>query len=118
MREALGNSFSGRSEPRDDFGGGWEGRGNLFEDLPPLPEDEDDAELFDKTLGPKIREKKYQEAREEEADRRIERLREDADLLEQGLPFRRMRAWLPVLTDRTATVCDWSSTCASSDLVF
>ena len=84
-----------------------EDTGNLFADLPPLPEDEDDAEVFDKAVGPKIREKKYQETRAEEADRRIERLREDAEALEQGLPFRRMRAWLPVLTDRTATVCDW-----------
>ena len=80
---------------------------DLFADLPPLPEDEDDAAVFDKAVGPKVREKKYQETRAEEADRRIERLREDAELLEQGMPFRRMRAWLPVLTDRTATVCDW-----------
>ncbi len=96
MREALGEiPGNGKTDI------------NLFEDLPPLPEDEDDTELFDKAVGPKIREKKYQEAREEERDRRVERLREDAELLEQGLPFRRMRAWLPVLTERTATVCDW-----------
>ena len=96
MREAVGMiPGGGKSSPA------------LFDDLPPLPDDEDDAALFDKAVSPKVREKQYQEAREEEADRRIERLREDADLLEQGLPFRRMRAWLPVLTDRTATVCDW-----------
>ena len=96
MREAVGTiPGAGNSSPA------------LFEDLPPLPDDEDDAALFDKAVSPKIREKQYQEAREEEADRRVERLREDAELLEQGLPFRRMRAWLPVLTDRTATICDW-----------
>ena len=96
MREAVGMiPGGGKSSPA------------LFDDLPPLPDDEDDVALFDKAVSPKVREKQYQEAREEEADRRIERLREDADLLEQGLPFRQMRAWLPVLTDRTATVCDW-----------
>ena len=98
MREALDAIASS---------GAGSGSPSLFEDLPPLPEDEDDAALFDRAVGPKVREKQYQAAREQEADRRIERLREDAELLEQGLPFRRMRAWLPVLTDRTATVCDW-----------
>ena len=81
--------------------------GLLFDSLPPLPEDADDAEIFDREVAPKIREKHFQEAQAQEADRRLERLREDADLLEQGLPFRRMRAWLPVLTDSTASVCDW-----------
>ena len=98
MREALDAIASS---------GAGSGSPSLFEDLPPLPEDEDDAALFDRAVGPKVREKQYQATREQEADRRIERLREDAELLEQGLPFRRMRAWLPVLTDRTATVCDW-----------
>ena len=80
----------------------------LFDSLPPLPDDDaDDAELFDKAVAPKIREKKYQESQQMETDRRVERLREDAETLEAGLPFRRMRAWLPVLTDRTASVCDW-----------
>ena len=37
----------------------------------------------------------------------MERLRQDAETLEQGLPFRRIRAWLPVLTDQTASVLDW-----------
>ena len=81
--------------------------GPLFDELPPLPENEDDAEIFDRTITPKVRARQYEEAREQEADRRAERLREDAELLEQGMPFRRMRAWLPVLTDRTACVCDW-----------
>ena len=79
---------------------------NLFEDLPPLPEDEDESEEWRVKSGEKAFGKRGMTT-EEEADRRIERLREDAELLEQGLPFRRMRAWLPVLTDRTATVCDW-----------
>ena len=95
MREAL-----------DAMPGG-SGDDGLFDSLPPLPDDEDDAEIFDRALAPKIREKRYREAEALETDRRTERLREDADLLEQGLPFRRMRSWLPVLTDRTASVCDW-----------
>ncbi len=85
---------------------GAEGRNDLlFGDLPPLPDDDDEA--FDQVIAPKVREKKYQETQQLETDRRMERLREEADTLEAGLPFRRMRAWLPVLTDRTAAVCDW-----------
>ena len=96
MREALEALPGGNTE-----------KDLLFDSLPPLPEDEDDAEAFDRVVAPKIREKQYDEARNLEADRRMERMQGDADLLEQGLPFRRMRAWLPVLTDRTASVCDW-----------
>ena len=95
MREALGDLPGGQEEKA------------LFEDLPPLPEDEDDAELFDRAVGPKVRERKYQEAGAREADRRVERLREDAEVLAQGLPFRRMRVWLPVLTEHTASLLDW-----------
>ena len=95
MREAI-DSIAGEMPEKEP----------LFDDLPPLPDD-DDAEVFDRAIAPKIREKQYQEAKEQEADRRIGRLREDAALLEQGMPFRRIRAWLPVLTDRTAAVCDW-----------
>ncbi|MBQ6514403.1 MAG: transcription-repair coupling factor [Clostridia bacterium] len=95
MREAIG-----------EMPGEESGDANLFDDLPPLPED-DDVEVFDTKIAPKVREKQYQAQKELEADRRMERLRSDAELLEQGLPFRRMRAWLPVLTDNTASVCDW-----------
>jgi len=99
MREAIDGMPGAESGQADD--------NLLFDELPPLPDDEDDAEIFDLKIAPKVREKKYQEQKELEQDRRLERLRADADLLEQGLPFRRMRAWLPVLTDRTAAVCDW-----------
>ena len=97
MREAV-NLIPGTAGEKEEL---------LFDSLPPLPEDDDDAEIFDRTVAPKIRQQRYEQAREQEADRRVERLREDAELLEQGLPFRRMRAWLPVLTDRTAAVCSW-----------
>ena len=95
MREAIGEMPAAEG-----------GNENLFDDLPPLPDD-DDADIFDTKIAPKVREKQYQEQKELEADRRMERLRADAETLEAGLPFRRMRAWLPVLTDRTAAVCDW-----------
>ena len=96
MREAIGEM------PEEESG-----NDSLFDDLPPLPDDDDDAALFDMKVAPKIREKQYQEQKELEADRRMERLRADAETLEAGVPLRRMRAWLPVLTDRTAAVCDW-----------
>ncbi len=96
MREAVGEM------PEEESGSD-----NLFDDLPPLPDDDDDAAVFDAKIAPKIREKQYQEQKELEADRRMERLRADAETLEAGIPFRRMRAWLTVLTDKTATVCDW-----------
>ncbi|MBR5960507.1 MAG: transcription-repair coupling factor, partial [Clostridia bacterium] len=95
MREAIGDM------PDEEIV-----NGDLFDDLPPLPDD-DDIELFDTMIAPKVKERQYQEQKALEADRRMERLRSDAELLEQGLPFRRMRAWLPVLTDRTAALCDW-----------
>ena len=99
MREAIGEIPGAEEDGNGDE--------NLFDNLPPLPEDEDDIAVFDTKIAPKVREKQYQELKQLEADRRLERLRADAETLEGGLPFRRMRAWLTVLTDKTATVCDW-----------
>ena len=76
-------------------------------ELPPLPDDDDDAMLFDQVVAPALREAKYTAAEQTEIDRRLSRLMEDAECLEGGVPFRRTRAWITVLTDRTATVCDW-----------
>ena len=96
MREALAGMDETPEESR------------LFDDLPPMPEDDDDlAETFDKTVGPKVRERVYREAEADAAGRRLERLRADADSVEAGVPFRRMRAWIPVLTEHTAAVADW-----------
>ena len=97
MREAIGEMPGGEES----------GKELLFDDLPPLPDDDDDAAVFDMKIAPKVREKQYQEQKQLETDRRMERLRGDADTLEAGTPFRRMRAWLPVLTDKTAAVSDW-----------
>ena len=80
---------------------------SLLDSLPPLPDDEDDAELFDSRLAPAVREKNYREAENSEKARRMERLLNDADQLEGGIPFRRMRAWISVLTEKTGSVCDW-----------
>ncbi|MBQ6060184.1 MAG: transcription-repair coupling factor [Clostridia bacterium] len=80
---------------------------SLLDSLPPLPDDEDDAELFDSRLAPAVREKNYREAENSEKARRMERLVNDADQLEGGIPFRRMRAWISVLTEKTGSVCDW-----------
>ena len=80
----------------------------LFSDLPPLPEDDADApDFFDKNITPKIREKQQTAARKAELERRRTQLMADADMLAEGLPFKRIRAWLTVLTDDTYTVMDW-----------
>ena len=80
----------------------------LMEGLPPLPEDEeDDAAYFDAALAPKAREAAWKERERTEMDRRRDRLLADADTLAGGVPFRRMRGWISVLTDRTAGLTDW-----------
>ena len=81
---------------------------SLFADLPPLPDDaEDDAAYYDKKIAPKVKQREQTAARIAELERRTAQLMRDADLVEQGLVFRRIRAWLPVLTDESATVIDW-----------
>ncbi len=100
MREALGNEAdlpAGESR-KDEM---------LLESLPPLPDDGDDAELFDSKVAPAVREKQYRQAMISEKGRRLERLMNDADQLEGGIPFRRMRAWISVLEQNPASVCEW-----------
>ena len=76
--------------------------------LPPMPDDdEDDALLFDSVVAPAVRQAKYEAAEATEKERRVSRLLEDADSLEAGVPFRRMRSWITVLADETGSVCDW-----------
>ena len=80
----------------------------LFDDLPPLPEEEDDdAEYFDREITPRALEKKWADAGETELERRRQRLLADADALEEGIPFWRMRSWISVISDRCAGVADW-----------
>ena len=98
MREALGEPAEKSDAPFAE----------ILPLLPPMPEDdEDDAALFDRAVAPAVREAKYRTAEVTEKERRLSRLLEDADSLENGVPFRRMRAWITVLTEKTGSVCDW-----------
>ncbi len=76
----------------------------LFDDLPPLPEDDDELpSFFDEQIAPRVQ--TAQAAAE--LGRRVDRVQADANLLAGGVPFKRMRSWLPVLTDARYTVNDW-----------
>ncbi len=82
--------------------------GLLFADLPPLPDtEEDDAAYYDKKISPKMKQKEQTATRIAELERRTAQLMADADLVANGLPFRRIRSWLTVLTEDTATLIDW-----------
>ena len=96
MRAALRDAPAAPSQPE-----------SLLADLPPLPEDEDEEQLFDTAVAPKARERAWQEREESEIARRRARLLSDADRVAAGQPFRRMRSWMPVLTERTADLLDW-----------
>lgn len=76
----------------------------LFDDLPPLPdEDEELPSFFDEQITPRVQ--SAQAAAD--AGRYAARLQADADLLQGGIPFKRMRAWLPVLTEEVFSLNDW-----------
>ncbi len=80
----------------------------LLSDLPPLPDDEDEEEAwFDRKIAPKAREEAWRARESSEMDRRMNRLITDANSVAAGIPFRRMRSWMPVLTENCATVLDW-----------
>ncbi len=97
MRAAIENNRP--DKPQDTL---------LFSDLPPLPDDgEDDAAYFDKKIAPKVKQREQTATRIAELERRTAQLMRDADAVENGLPFRRIRAWLTVLTDETSTIMDW-----------
>lgn len=80
----------------------------LFSSLPPLPEDEDsDQEFFDKAVSPKQRERARTEEKNAEIQRKTSFLQSDAELLGQGIPFKRIRAWLTVITEKQFTLLDF-----------
>ena len=80
----------------------------VFEDLPPIPEDDDDlAVYFDETIAPRLAQQERSVTKQTEMERRLAALLADAEAVSQGLPFRRIRAWLPVLTREVCTVQDW-----------
>ncbi|MBR6953527.1 MAG: transcription-repair coupling factor [Clostridia bacterium] len=88
MREALGAV----SDREDSL---------LRPDLPPLPEDEEED------AAPEAEEKPLSVTRQTELERRTAALLADADQVAEGLPFRRIRAWLPVLQPRSWSLTDW-----------
>lgn len=103
MRKALGNLST---ETSTDFSN--VAASSFFDNLPPLPDSDDELpSFFDDEVAPKIREQKWSAAQETEIERRRNALLADADLVEQGLPFRRIRAWSHVLLPRTFTLTDW-----------
>lgn len=99
MREAIRNARP--DKPQENA---------LFADLPPLPDTDDEAEAaayFDKKITPKVQQKEQTATRIAELERRTAQLMADADTLEGGVPFRRIRAWLPVLTEERNSIVDW-----------
>ena len=80
---------------------------SLLENLPPLPEEEEEELFFDAQIAPRAREAAYRERESSEIERRRSRLMADADLVEAGQPFRRIRSWVTVLTENTANILDW-----------
>ena len=85
-------------------------------ELPPLPEDDDDEILPETGSAPdhpenpknrNARENIRKEPESSEIDRRRVRLMADADSVEAGVPFRRMRSWITVLTENSASLPDW-----------
>ncbi|MBQ2954656.1 MAG: transcription-repair coupling factor [Clostridia bacterium] len=78
----------------------------LFSDLPPLP-DMEPEEIDEKKKAKLPTQKQLNATRMAELERRAAQMMGDADILEGKLPFRRIRAWLTVLTEKTGTIMDW-----------
>ena len=112
MREAL-QILSGKSESEP-----------LFDDLPPMPEDEDETSSPDpfpfqgKGSNPSPDQSPSPERRGDRGEvskgvrvevlsHRMASLMRDAEAVSQGLPFRRIRFWLPVLETKVHTLADW-----------
>ena len=72
--------------------------GDLLPELPPLPGDEDDPP---EAANPAAVQ------RAAEMDHRLAALLGEAQLVEEGLPPRRARAWLPLLTEEYWLLTDW-----------
>ncbi|MBR4457889.1 MAG: transcription-repair coupling factor [Clostridia bacterium] len=84
------------------------GMTDLFADLPPIPEDDDElVSYYDANIAPKARERDRSATRLAEMDRRTNALLADAESAALGIPFRRQRFWLPVLTGGRFSLADW-----------
>ncbi len=79
----------------------------LLNSLPPLPEDEADDEDMPSAPASRMPRQSVTETRRAELRHRLDSLRRDADTLELGLPFRRMRTWQTVICPRTWQLTDW-----------
>ena len=75
----------------------------LLSDLPPLPEDEPEDEP-DAVAAAEFMDQLHHTA---DLYARTAEMAADCDLVEAGVPFRRIRTWLPVLTDEVRTLLDW-----------
>ena len=76
----------------------------LFDDLPPLPEDDEELpSFFDAQVTPRMQSAQLAA----DMERHQAMILSDAESIAQGLPFKRMRAWLPVLTEEMHSLSDW-----------
>ena len=83
-------------------------REDILEDLPPIPDDDDALpDFFDTEITPRVNSASFSVQREQEQQRRMKAMLQDADLIEQGMPVRRLYAMLPLLTDHVTVLSDW-----------
>ena len=93
LRQAV--STLGQGAPKENA---------LFDNLPPLPEDDEELpSFFDQEISPRVQSAQLAA----DVERRTSQLLSEADLLESGIPFKRMAAWLPILLPQTCSVIDW-----------
>ncbi|MBQ8160419.1 MAG: transcription-repair coupling factor [Clostridia bacterium] len=80
----------------------------VFDELPPIPDDDEElAEYFEDAISPRLQEQEKTQTQKAVISHGRDALIRDAESLENGLPFKRMMAWLPVLTDTPASLFDW-----------
>lgn len=76
----------------------------LFDDLPPLPDDDEELpSFFDAQVTPRMQSAQLAA----DVERHQAMTLADAESIAQGQPFKRMRAWLPVLTEDLHVLSDW-----------
>lgn len=78
----------------------------LLADLPPLPEDEEE-EAIPRT-PPKVQLPEAPSHAAADILRRLSYLMQEADLVESGHPFQRIRTWSHVLHETPSTLIDWA----------
>ncbi len=97
MRQALGRIRIDPDQPAV-----------IFDDLPPIPDSDDELpEFFDAHVKAPLEKQQWSMSRQAEMERRRDALLADADRVEEGMPFRRIRAWTPVLLEKDYRLTDW-----------